>query len=162
MDSSSARSFQIAVVPVNGAPDCAAAGSSLSELWPPNNQMVGVRILGMTDVADDMHGGQTHAPVRVSVPHSQGKGAAVDDGQRCDSATGEVVTVPVAGPVRLAIDNVLGQQVNVLVDQSQLVGRIAATWSGRDASGREVSPGICLFRLEAAAQALSGRMLVLR
>ena len=52
-----------------------------------------------------------------------------------------------AGPVRLEVYNVLGQQVNTLVDEVQTAGRYQASWDARDRQGREVVTGVYLVRL---------------
>jgi hypothetical protein len=54
-----------------------------------------------------------------------------------------------AGPVYLAVYNILGQKVVALVDGYRAAGQHAAVWSGLDASERAVSPGIYFYRLQA-------------
>lgn len=54
--------------------------------------------------------------------------------------------------VRLALFNVLGQQVRVLADGLQPAGAHAVAWDGADRSGRLLPNGIYFFRLEAAGQ----------
>ena len=43
----------ITVVPVNDAPVCSAVTGSISEIWPPNHQMVPVNFSGATDTEGD-------------------------------------------------------------------------------------------------------------
>ena len=67
-----------------------------------------------------------------------------------------------AGPVRLAIYSVLGQEVRVLVNEQQQAGTFTATWDGRDAAGRRVASGIYLYRLQAGDFTAIRRMLLLK
>ncbi len=56
---------------------------------------------------------------------------------------------PEAADVRLAIYNILGQRVRVLLNASQTPGVHNVQWDGRDAFGRFVSSGLYLYKLEA-------------
>ena len=47
--------------------------------------------------------------------------------------------IPEAAPVRLAIYNLLGQEVRVLVDRHVEAGSFTATWDGKDEMGRQVA-----------------------
>jgi len=58
--------------------------------------------------------------------------------------------LPKEGKVRLAVYNVLGQQVRTLVDGRQSAGFHKVRWNGRDQYGREVSSGLYFVRLEFA------------
>ncbi|MEP0547150.1 MAG: FG-GAP-like repeat-containing protein [Rhodothermales bacterium] len=53
-----------------------------------------------------------------------------------------------AGPVSLAVYDLLGRRVRTLVDAARPAGSHTATWDGRDASGRRLSAGVYLYRLE--------------
>ena len=67
-----------------------------------------------------------------------------------------------AGFVRLAIYNLMGQEVRVLVDERKETGSFTATWDGTDALGRRVASGIYLYRIHAGDFAASRRMLLLK
>lgn len=67
-----------------------------------------------------------------------------------------------AGPVRLAIYSVLGQEVRVLVDERHEAGRFTVTWNGTDAHGQRVASGIYLYRLQAGDFTAVRRMLLLK
>jgi hypothetical protein len=69
---------------------------------------------------------------------------------------------PEAGPVRLVIYNLLGQEVRVLVDRDMEAGSFTATWDGRDEMGRQVSSGIYLYRIQAGGFLASRRMMFLK
>ena len=68
-------------------------------------------------------------------------------------------TLSGASQVNLAIYNVLGQQVRVLVNSAQAVGVHQVVWDGRDAFGRGVSTGLYLYRLQAESEVAVGKMM---
>ena len=70
--------------------------------------------------------------------------------------------LPEAGLVRLAIYNLLGQEVRVLVNERMDAGSFTATWDGTDALGRRVASGIYLYRIQAGNFSASKRMLLLK
>jgi subtilisin family serine protease len=63
-----------------------------------------------------------------------------------DQTTLEYV-LPDPAAVRLAVYDVLGRQVRVLVDQKQEAGRHTVQWDGHDESGRRMASGVYLARL---------------
>ncbi|MCC7265175.1 MAG: choice-of-anchor C family protein [Candidatus Latescibacteria bacterium] len=64
--------------------------------------------------------------------------------------------------VHLAIYNAMGQQVRVLVDQTQGPGSYEVEWNGQDEAGQAVAGGIYFYQLQAGAQQATGRMLFLK
>lgn len=56
--------------------------------------------------------------------------------------------LPEAGGVRLAVFDLAGRLVRMLVDESRSQGSYEAVWDGRDAAGREVGSGTYLARIE--------------
>lgn len=66
------------------------------------------------------------------------------------------------GWVKLAIYNVVGQEVKVLVDEFQTAGMNSTSWDGKDNSGTSVASGIYLYRLKAGDYAESKKMLLLK
>ena len=70
--------------------------------------------------------------------------------------------LPEAGLVRLAIYNLLGQEVRVLVDERKEAGSFTATWDGNDELGRRVATGVYLYRIQAGDFSASKRMLLLK
>ena len=70
--------------------------------------------------------------------------------------------LPESGMVRLAIFNLLGQQVRVLVNEPRNAGAFSATWDGADALGRRVASGIYLYRIQAGGFSATKRMLLLK
>ena len=70
--------------------------------------------------------------------------------------------LPEAGTVRLAIYNLIGQEVRVLVNERRNAGTFTATWDGTDALGRRVASGIYLYRIQAGSFSATKRMLLLK
>ena len=70
--------------------------------------------------------------------------------------------LPEAGQVRLAIYNLLGQEVRVLVNERREAGSFTAAWDGTDALGRRVGSGVYLYRIQAGSFSATKRMLLLK
>lgn len=66
--------------------------------------------------------------------------------------------LPEGSEVRLTIYNIVGQQVQVLVDDIQEAGVHTAVWDGRDAAGRTMAAGVYLYRLEVGQQVVVRKM----
>ena len=64
--------------------------------------------------------------------------------------------------IRLSIYTVRGQRIRTLVDRIAAGGIQRAAWDGRDHSGAPVASGVYVYRLEAASQTLSRKMLLLK
>ena len=64
--------------------------------------------------------------------------------------------------VRLVVYNVLGQEVRELVNAAQTAGVYAVRWNGQDDLGRQVSSGLYLYRLEAGANVVMKKMLLMK
>jgi len=56
--------------------------------------------------------------------------------------------LPVSGSVHLAVYNVQGRLIRILMDGPELSGRKTVFWDGRDTEGREVSSGLYIYRLD--------------
>jgi hypothetical protein len=70
--------------------------------------------------------------------------------------------LPEASQVRLAVFNLLGQEVRTLVAGQLPAGRHFVAWDGRDASGQVVGSGLYLYRLQAGDFVSSRKMLLTR
>ncbi len=70
--------------------------------------------------------------------------------------------LPDAGPVRLAIYDVLGGLIRTLVDKELPAGSHEAVWDGKDLSGRAISSGSYLARLEAGGKVEGVRLSLVR
>ena len=62
--------------------------------------------------------------------------------------------------VKLAIYNVLGQEVRLLVRQFQPAGNYTVEWDGRDAAGRQLSTGVYMYRLQAGTDVVTRKMVL--
>ena len=71
-------------------------------------------------------------------------------------------TLSEAGPVELAIYNIMGQRVRTLIRSVQAAGRYQVVWDGRDDRGVQVSTGVYLSRLSTAEGVQVRRMLLLK
>jgi len=77
-------------------------------------------------------------------------------------ATQIAYRLPVDGNVRLAIYNVLGQQIRTLVNGFTPAGVYSAVWDGRDDAGRQVASGMYLYRLDSGKFNSVKRMMLLK
>ena len=69
--------------------------------------------------------------------------------------------LPVSTPVRLNVFDLKGRRVALLADARLPAGVHAVEWDRRDASGNHVTPGVYLYRLEAASLRTQKKMVVL-
>lgn len=70
--------------------------------------------------------------------------------------------LPEAGRVELALFNILGQRVAVLVDADLPAGRYSATWNGLAENGGEAATGIYFYRFRSGAVEFVRKMLLLK
>ncbi len=70
--------------------------------------------------------------------------------------------LPEAGRVRLAIYDLMGREIAVLMDEKRNGGECEVRWDGRDARGLSVPSGVYLYRLEAVSHSGTGKLLLLR
>ena len=64
--------------------------------------------------------------------------------------------------MKLAIYNLLGQEVRVLVNEAMDAGYYTVNWDGKDELGRQVASGIYLYRMQSGKFAQSQRMMLLK
>jgi len=70
--------------------------------------------------------------------------------------------LPETADIRLAIYDVNGRQVRILVDEKRKAGVYSAIWDGKDGSGRPVSAGVYIFTLKCQDVILSKKMIFLK
>jgi hypothetical protein len=70
--------------------------------------------------------------------------------------------LPKAAHVVLKIYNLSGQEVRTLINARQPAGANAVVWDGRDESGKEVSSGIYVYRLQAGESVQSRKLSFVR
>lgn len=78
------------------------------------------------------------------------------------SSTSLGFSIPQAEHVRLAVYDVSGRLVRMLVDRDLPVGRHEVTWDGRDAANRKAASGVYFYKLHGAGQELRRKMILLR
>ncbi len=71
-------------------------------------------------------------------------------------------TLSETGPVELAIYNIMGQRVRILVQSVQAAGRYQVVWDGRNDNGVPVASGIYLSRLSSVQGVQVRRLLLLK
>ena len=64
--------------------------------------------------------------------------------------------------MRLAIHDVQGRLVRVLVDEVLPTGQHAVEWDGRDGRGQELATGVYLSRLEAGGEVRSRKLALVK
>ncbi len=64
--------------------------------------------------------------------------------------------------MELAIYNILGQRVRILVQEIQAAGSHQVVWNGRNDNGTRVASGIYLYRLSSAQEVQVRRLLLLK
>ncbi len=69
---------------------------------------------------------------------------------------------PSAGAVRLAVYDVSGRQIRVLVDQGLSAGTHSTSWDGRDDRGLEVAAGVYFYALQVGDESVIHRTLRIR
>jgi hypothetical protein len=93
---------------------------------------------------------RTYGPIAVSlgqpVPERFGLGPAVPNPS--DGAMALSFSIPQRTSVRLAVYDVTGRLVNVLLDDDQQAASHRILWDGKDMAGTRVSAGRYVFRLE--------------
>ena len=70
--------------------------------------------------------------------------------------------LPAQCRVRIAVYDVLGRTVTVLVDREEGMGPHSVHWNGLNSEGIAVPAGLYLYRLEAGKMRLSKKMIVVR
>jgi hypothetical protein len=79
-----------------------------------------------------------------------------------NSSTAISFTLPKSGNTTLVIYSITGQRVRTLISGNQTAGTLSIVWNGRDDSGRMVSSGVYLSRLQMGDKVAVGRMLLLK
>ncbi len=78
------------------------------------------------------------------------------------NATTEIAyTLPAVARVRLSIYNLVGQEIAVLIDETQTPGNKRATWDVRDRAGAQALSGVYFYRLRAGNFVATKKMLIM-
>ena len=70
--------------------------------------------------------------------------------------------VPVPGPVKLSVIDILGRTISTIVDDELSVGDHTARWDGLDGDGKTVATGVYFYHLRAGDYNTSRKMLLLK
>lgn len=70
--------------------------------------------------------------------------------------------LPRAATVRLAVYDAQGRLVATLIDGAHRGGAASLAWSGRDAAGARLDPGVYFLRLESDGEAVSRKIVLMR
>lgn len=70
--------------------------------------------------------------------------------------------VSAAGHVTLAVYDVLGRQIQTLVDEQRPAGTHVARWNGTDAAGRDVPSGVYIYRIQQGDHSVARAMTLIR
>lgn len=70
--------------------------------------------------------------------------------------------LPQTGRVELAVFDLAGRKVATLVNEPLTAGHHAVTWLGQDDAGRRVASGTYVYRLQAGAEVLTRKMMMLK
>lgn len=79
-----------------------------------------------------------------------------------NSVTNIQYELPKTTHVRIGVYNILGEEIDVLVDKTQLLGSYGIFWDGRNESGKNVSSGIYIYKLITDDFVETKKMLLLR
>jgi len=79
-----------------------------------------------------------------------------------NSGTSISYSLPEKSHVTIRIFNILGQEVKTVVDEFRNAGEYSVRWDGRNNSGRSVSTGLYLYRIEAGDYSGTRKMLFLK
>jgi flagellar hook assembly protein FlgD len=67
-----------------------------------------------------------------------------------------------AARAEMAVYNVLGQEVRLLIDGYLPAGKHSVVWDGRDDNNQQVSSGVYFYRLVSQGNALTRKMIMLK
>jgi len=70
--------------------------------------------------------------------------------------------LPKSAHVTIEIYNLLGQKVNILMDQDQKAGFYRVDWDGKDKKGEELASGIYFYRIQAGDFVKCKKMIMLK
>lgn len=115
---------------------------------------VAIRVRTSPNLALDADNGPTTTPYRWSLSHNYPN--------PFNPSTTILYSLASRSHVTITIYNVLGQEVNVLVDDVKSAGEYTASWDGSDFGGRGVASGIYFYRMIADDHSETAKMILLR
>ena len=100
-------------------------------------------------------------PAVVTVP-PEARFAAAAAPNPFNPSTRIVFELAAAGPVRVRILDVQGRVVRTLLDARRDAGPGGVTWDGRDDAGLAVASGVYFYRVDAGAEARTGKLALVK
>jgi len=70
--------------------------------------------------------------------------------------------LPKQNKIELAIYNLIGERIRILVNENQKAGNYAVQWDGKDFSGKSVASGIYIYRMTADRLVMSRKLALVR
>jgi hypothetical protein len=70
--------------------------------------------------------------------------------------------LPASSSARLALYDLQGRRVALLIDRFQAAGRYSLKWDGRNTAGRRIAPGVYFLRLKSGDEVASRKIVLLR
>ncbi|MEE9271013.1 MAG: FlgD immunoglobulin-like domain containing protein, partial [Candidatus Krumholzibacteria bacterium] len=107
-------------------------------------------------------GSEIRSPVARVKTNPFGLGLAQNHPNPFNPTTNIEFTLPVSGPVTLAIYDGEGRRVATLVDGGRPEGVNNVSWDGRNSRGERVSSGVYFYRLESRYATLTRKMILLK
>jgi len=71
-------------------------------------------------------------------------------------------TLPEPGMTKAVIYNIMGQEVRYLINYNMTAGNHKVVWNGKDDSGKSVSSGVYIVRIESGKRVVAGKMLMMK
>ncbi|MFO7891476.1 MAG: Ig-like domain-containing protein [bacterium] len=127
-----------------------------------NHIQVGVTYYYKITDIDEFGNINEHSLLQVRVPAPEGYILSQNFPNPFNPVTKIHYEIPEAGMVNLAIYNMMGQQIRVLVNEYRIPGFYEVEWDGRNEKGMEVSTGIYIYRLNCKDETLIKRMVKLK
>ncbi len=125
--------------------------TSLGEYWTQLTRHVEVEGDPFTAVLEDFSAGRPDAfALSQNFPNPFNSGTVIR------------FALPRDQEVELAVYNLAGQQVAMLVEGRRQAGSYAISWDGRDESGRALATGMYFYRLQAGGKVETRKLMLLR
>ena len=70
--------------------------------------------------------------------------------------------LPEQADVQLNIYDLMGRNINMVINQNQSAGRHFVTWNANDYLGNQVSAGVYLYRLQAGNKIFTRKMVLMK
>ncbi|MEZ4386600.1 MAG: choice-of-anchor D domain-containing protein [Candidatus Krumholzibacteriia bacterium] len=148
------------VVVAGDGPTSLRADGGAGADWPQLGFATGDRTLAAVTAAAD------HTLARLVVSHEPDAPRVTRIHPVYPNPFNPTTTIPLdlarGGRVRLAVFDVAGKKIRIIVDESRAAGSYVEQWDGRDATGRRAASGAYYLRLEAGGEVQLQKMTMLK